>query len=171
MTWNKKRISPILAALVILSALITVGAAHSITNIKLTPSSPACLEFWEDVEVTFDYSTNDTSGVRIYLMPYTGGSETPNYNVRNPGNFPVGNGSGNGGFTITHDEVIVDQLRLSMYSYQYPGTLLFESFIPVEYHFASECPEEAPALTPIGLIALISLLSVIAAVVIVRKRR
>ncbi|MGC9443938.1 MAG: hypothetical protein ACP5E9_03260, partial [Candidatus Methanospirareceae archaeon] len=162
-----------LVALVILPALITIGAAHSITNIKLTPSSPACLEFREFVEVTFDYSTNDTSGIDIYSQPLTGGSDTPNYAVRHPGNFPVGNGSGNGSFTVTRDEVTVDQLRLQMYSWHDRDRLLHEVIIPVEYHFATECPEatEASILTPIGFIALVSLLSAIAAVAIVGKRR
>ena len=48
--------------------------------------------------------------------------------------------------------------------------MLLESIIPVEYRFG-ECPEEAPAITPVGIIALVSALSAIAAVAIVRKRR
>ena len=74
MTWNKKRITSVLAALVILSALITVGAAHSFTNITLFPPSPARLCFFEDVVATFDYSTEESDDVIIRAMPFSGGS-------------------------------------------------------------------------------------------------
>jgi subtilisin family serine protease len=108
--------------------------SNSITNIELTPPSPATLEFNEHIDITFDYSANEEGGVRIFMLPYTTGSPTSQYAVSGSPLYPVGTGSGSGYFTITSGEVTVDQVRFKMTNADQSEVLL-EFFIPVKYHF------------------------------------
>ena len=110
--------------------------ANSITNIELTPPSPATVEFNEHVDITFDYSANEEGGVRIFLLPYTSGSPTSQYAVSGSPLYPVGTGSGSGYFTITSGEVTVDQVRFEMTNADQSEELL-EFFVPVKYHFGT----------------------------------
>ena len=107
---------------------------NSITNIDLYPPSPATLAFNEHVDITFDYSTNETGGARIFVLPFTGGSPTPHYAVSGSPLYPFGAGSGSGFFTITSGEVTVDQVRFKMTNADQSKVLL-EFFIPVKYKF------------------------------------
>ena len=111
-----------------------VYVPNSMHNIELSPPSPASLYFNDDVNITFDYSTNEFGGVRIFVRPFTDGSLTPNYAAHGSPLYPYGSGSGSGLFTITSGEVIVDQVRFQMWNGD-QTELLVESFIDVEYHF------------------------------------
>jgi hypothetical protein len=111
-------------------------AAHSISHIQLSPDYPASLAFNQNVQITFDYSTEEASGVRIWARPFTNGSLTPNYAASGSPIYPVGNGNGSASFSITSGEVIVDELRFQMWDAN-QTTLLLEFFIPVEYHFST----------------------------------
>ena len=113
-----------------------IYSAHSISSIVLTPTWPTSLGFNDNVDITFNYTTNEASGVRIWARPYTNGSLTPNYAAHGSPVYPVGSGSGTGYFTITSGDVIVDEIRFQMWDAS-QSTLLLEFFIPVEYHFAS----------------------------------
>lgn len=121
------------------TSIISSGAGdpNSITNIGLSPPSPAWLDFNEHVDITFDYSTNEASGVRIFVRPYTGGSLTPNYAAHGSPLYPYPGGSGSGWFTITSGAVTVDQLRFQMLNAD-QSVLLLDFFIDVDYHFGEE---------------------------------
>jgi hypothetical protein len=111
---------------------VIVPNEHSISNIQLNPPSPA---YTRIVEVTFDYATTETRGVRIFVCPYTDGSPTPNYAASGSPLYPTGQGEGEGDFTIQPMEVTVDQLRFQMLSADQSRVLLYESFISVDYNF------------------------------------
>ena len=113
---------------------VIVPNEHSISNIQLDPPSPETLPITIQVEVTFDYATTETGGVRIFVRPYTDGSLTPNYAASGSPLYPTGQGKGEGDFTIQSKEVTVDQLRFQMLSAD-QSRVLYESFISVNYHF------------------------------------
>lgn len=107
---------------------------HLVTNINLNMDSPNILRTNEDVNVTFNYITNEPSGVRIFVRPYTNGAPSPGYAAHPSGLYPTGSGQGSGFFTITSGEVVVDELRFRILDAN-QTTLLFEAFLPVHYLF------------------------------------
>ncbi len=109
---------------------------NSISNIQLSPSSPASLALNQRVNITFDYVTDEVDGVRIFVRPFSNGSLTPHYGAHGSGLYPLGSGSGTGFFTIRSGDATVDQLRFQMLNAD-QSQLLLEFFIPVEYHFSS----------------------------------
>ena len=108
---------------------------HSISNIQLDPPSPELPKVFIktiQVEVTFDYTTAETGGVRIFVLPYTDGSLTPNYTSSESPLYPAGQGKGEGDFTIQSKGVTVDQIKFQMTSAD-KSRVLYESFISVNY--------------------------------------
>ncbi|MBI4546410.1 MAG: T9SS type A sorting domain-containing protein [Ignavibacteriae bacterium] len=111
-------------------------AQHAISNIQFTPSSPSSFQLNENLNITFDYTTNDAGGVRIFARPFTNGSLTPSYAASGSPLYPVGNGSGSGTITITTGDVTVDSIRFQMLNAD-QSQLLLEFFVPVDFHFGS----------------------------------
>ena len=107
---------------------------HEITNIILTPNSPASLLIGTTVNITFNYYTSEPDGVRIFVRPFTEGSLTPNYGAHGSPTYPTGNGSGDGFFTINDVPITVDQLRFQMLNND-QSELLLEFKINVSYYF------------------------------------
>jgi hypothetical protein len=108
--------------------------AHSITNIVLSPPSPATLMPNDYVNITFNYATTEAGGVRIFARPYTNGSLTPGYLAHSSPLYPSGYGSGTGYFIIPYGNVMVDQIRFRMYNSD-ESVLLLEFFISVKYRY------------------------------------
>ena len=108
--------------------------AHSITNIVLSPPSPATLMPEEHVDITFDYGTTEANGVNIWARPFSNGSLTPGYHAHSSLFYPVGHGSGTGWFYIPYGNVAVDQIRFQMYNLS-ETVLLREVFVPVLYRY------------------------------------
>ncbi len=101
----------------------------------MTPSTPADLAFNERVEISFNYTTDQAGGVRIFARPFTNGSLTPNYAASGSTLYPVGNGSETSAyFTIKSGEVTVDQIRFRMTNADQSQVLL-EFFRAVQYQF------------------------------------
>ena len=107
---------------------------HYVGNIYLAPPTPNILEFNQDVNITFDYSTNEAGGVRIWARPFTNGSLTPHYAAHGSPIHPVGTGTIVGSFTVLSGEVTVDQIRFQIWKAD-QSELLYEAFIPVHYQF------------------------------------
>src|SRR5262245_44714190 len=53
--------------------------ANLVTTISLTPDTPNVLAFDQNVNLTFNYSTRQQGGVRIFARPFTNGALTPHY--------------------------------------------------------------------------------------------
>lgn len=111
-------------------------AAHAISNIQFSPPPPASLLLNQDVDITFDYTTVEPGGVRIFARPYTAGSPTPDYAAHGSPNYPVGTGNGDGNFTITAGNSVVDEIRFTMLNDD-QSVLLLEIFVPVHYIFST----------------------------------
>jgi len=129
------RFKGLLFALICL-ALPAAGYCHSIDNIVFDITSPATLEFGENITVTFDYETEEAGGVRIWARPMTCGGTTTNYAAQGSPVYPVGTGNGSGYFTITQGANVVDQVRFQMKN-EDQSVMLLEIFVDVNYSFAS----------------------------------
>lgn len=121
---------------------------HSVTITGLNPTSPAQLEFDDQVKIDFDYSTTEAAGVRIFIRPFAGGALAANYGASGSPVYPVGDGNGSSQFTIVSGAVTVDQLRIQMWNAA-QSELLFEDFVPVDYKF--KAPGPPFILTPLPL--------------------
>ena len=124
----------------------TAPGDHLVTDIYLTPDSPNILRTHDNVNLSFQYVTNEPSGVRIFARPYTNGAPTPNYGAHGSAVYPTGSGQGSGWFTINSGEVVVDQIRIRMTNADQTD-VLFEAFLPVYYLFT----DAAHAVTHISL--------------------
>ncbi|RQW04303.1 T9SS C-terminal target domain-containing protein, partial [candidate division KSB1 bacterium] len=111
-------------------------AANSVARVKFDPIEPATLLFNQDVNLTFDYVTDQAGGVRIFARPFSGGNLTPNYAAHGSPLYPAGVGNGAGSFTITSNDAVVDHVRIQMLNAD-QSQLLFEEFMPVHYHFST----------------------------------
>ncbi|MHC4888469.1 MAG: right-handed parallel beta-helix repeat-containing protein, partial [Planctomycetota bacterium] len=107
---------------------------NSITNIDLTPPSPATLEPNELVTITFDYAAMNPAGVRIFAIPHTNGMWTPNFAISPSPLYPAGKGGGAGDFTIMSGSMMVDEVQFQMTNAD-ANVVLHEFFVPVEYRF------------------------------------
>ncbi len=128
---------------------------NSIFNIVMTPASPAPLQFYNDIQLTYNYTTDHAEGVRIQALPYTHGLPTQHYSVTGSPLYPTGSGSVSGGITIMSDEAIVDSIQFRMYK-EDGNQVLLEFYLPVQYHFANnaisnvKCDVPSPAAVTSG---------------------
>lgn len=111
-------------------------AANSVSNVKFNPIEPAALLHSQEVNLTFDYVTDQAGGVRIFARPISSGGLTPNYASHGSPLYPVGVGNGTGYFRITSGDAVVDHVRIQMKSAD-RTQLLYEEFIPVHYHYST----------------------------------
>ena len=115
-------------------ALPLASVEHLVTNIVLTPPTPNILAFNQQVTFTFDYSTTEPGGVRIWGRPFTSLGLAKNYAAHGSPVYPVGTGSSSGFFTITDKKVTITKIRFQVWNAD-QTTLLFQGFIPVNYQF------------------------------------
>jgi len=122
----------------------------SITNIQFSPPSPAgfCYGWDERLTITFDYSTDYPGGVRIWTLPFTGGSSTQDFRVSGSIIYPTGSGSGDDFFffDVEHGPRIVDQVRYQMWSLDH-SVLLEEVFVDVDFRWGPLYETTPPVLT------------------------
>ncbi len=124
-------ISTVVFALLLLTG---VGVCSSISNMHFSPATPSALPFNQNVDITFDYSSTEAGGIRIFPRPMTNGNTTPGYAASGSPLYAAGSSSGTGFFTITGGETTVDQVRFQIYNAD-QSALLGEFFVPVQYAF------------------------------------
>jgi hypothetical protein len=112
----------------------TAGLCTSLSDIQFSPASPSALPFGQSVTVNFSYNVSEAGGVRIFVLPFTNGTATPNYGVSGSPLYAVGTGSGSGTVTILSGETNVDNIRIRITNAD-QSTVLEEFFVPVVYHF------------------------------------
>ena len=107
----------------------------------------------ENVTVSFDYSTTQASGVRIFPRPFTNGSLTPNYGACGSPIFS-GTGSDDCNFSISATNQRVDHIRFLATSPDQSETYL-EVYFPVNRYFGEfplrsvvTCPPAPARLMP-----------------------
>jgi hypothetical protein len=110
---------------------------NSIWSVTFQPPPGATLQLNEMVHLTFQYSTNESGGVVIALLPYTQGQPSPYYVWSGSDIYPCCRGRGTAWFTTFSGPVSVDQVQLEMWPAN-GGHLLWRAFLPVRYLFAGE---------------------------------
>ncbi len=111
-------------------------AANAISNVQLSPTSPGTLVFNSHLNITFNYTTSQAGGVRIFPRPYTNGALSPGYAASASPLYTTGDGNGTGYFTITSGDVTVDSIRFQMYNSD-QSSLLLEYYVPINFHFGT----------------------------------
>jgi len=108
--------------------LSTVVLSHDITNIVFNPTSPASLDWDEDVYITFDYQTEETNGIRISVSAEA--SNNPSADIATSGSALLTGvtGSGDTYFTVRSGDAVIDYVKLTMYNESF-STVLFEKVI------------------------------------------
>lgn len=103
-------------------------APHAVQNHEFAPRSPAIMTNSEELEMTFDYMTDETDGVRIFARPAYDG--TLIYGMNSAGSPLHGFPSGSGSFWVTYPED--DRLASSVYFHMTnpdQSEVLFDQFI------------------------------------------
>ncbi|HEY7185284.1 MAG TPA: hypothetical protein VH436_01985 [Vicinamibacterales bacterium] len=116
-----------------------VTAAHSVTQLVLTPDTPNILKFGQNITVNFSYDTTQVGGVRIFVRPISldalgNDMLTPNYAACPSPLYPTGSGTGSCTLTITDVDANVDKLRIQMWDAN-QTVRLFNMKVPVSYKF------------------------------------
>ncbi|MFH1198158.1 MAG: T9SS type A sorting domain-containing protein [bacterium] len=125
----------IFLTVILIQAFTWNSLADSISNIQISPISPASLLNNESVTINFNYNTTEAGGVLIFVRPFSGGGLSPDYSASGSPIYPMGTGVGSGNFTITAGTVMVDQLRFQMTNADQSVTIL-EFFIDVTFLFS-----------------------------------
>ena len=114
-----------------------------VTSIGMAPDTPNIFKYSQNINFTFNYTTNQVGGVVIFLRPFSGAHLSPSYAAHGSGIYPVGSGGGTGYFSLTAGPTIVDKVRIQMWDAK-QTTLLFEAFLPVSLFWAGSGPPPGP---------------------------
>lgn len=126
-----KTLIPILWGILLCTALFSQSEICDIN--LLSGTRIASFANGEQVELSFDYSTDQGSGIRIFARPFTNGSLTNSYAASGSPLY-TGSGMGTANFTISSGEITVDEIRFQILNAD-QSELLKEFWIPVQYHF------------------------------------
>lgn len=121
------------------------AASHLVTQIELSPDTPNLFKYGGNVNLTFNYTTNQPGGVRIWARPFSGPNLTPGYAAHGSPIYPAGSGNGTGSFNLTTGPMVVDKIRIQMWDAN-QTTLLFEAFLPVHLAWVGSGPPPGPDL-------------------------
>lgn len=120
-----------------------MSPANIVNHIEFAPDTPNIFKYSDNVNLSFDYTTDSAAGVRIWARPFSGASLSPGYAAHGSGIYPVGSGSGSGFFRLTAGPTIVDRVRIQMWDPD-QTTLLYEAFLPVHLLWAGSGPPPGP---------------------------
>lgn len=119
----------------------SIPDVHFVFDQVLNPVSPANLISGQDVvNVNFNYVSTAVEGVRFMVLPISSGSPAANQNAPISPIYPATGlaeeniGFANSTFSITTGDVIVDQLRIQMWTAD-QSQMLYEYPVAVSYHF------------------------------------
>lgn len=141
----------------LLEFFIPVYMKFSTAAIQVTPTTPAGrYDFNAHVNFDFKYTTTESGGIRIFILPYTDNIPSPNYAVSGSVLYAAGTGNGTTYYTVTAGNKPVDQTYIKITNADQSQTLL-TWFFPVDYFFGdfdiysmSFCPQSAARL-PINM--------------------
>jgi hypothetical protein len=114
-----------------------------VTHIDFRPDTPNVFKYGQDVNVTFNYNTNQAGGVRIFARPFSGAHLSPDYAAQGSPVYPSGAGVGSCSFNLKSGPTVVDKVRIQMWDAG-QTTLLFEAFLPVFLFWAGAGPPPGP---------------------------
>ena len=115
--------------------LLYYSPNNVVTNVTMTPSSPAIIADKQMVTVKFTYITSLASGARIFFEPITRGPLGPV--VANGALFyqftaPAGTDTGSSRFYIDTGSVYIDSVYVQMLDTS-RTKIIFDSYVPVSY--------------------------------------
>ena len=61
------------------STTASADPTNIVTNIEFSPDTPNVFKYNQNVNLTFNYTTNQAGGVRIFARPFSGANLSPNY--------------------------------------------------------------------------------------------
>ena len=115
--------------------LLYYSPNNVVTNVTMTPSSPAIIADKQMVTVTFTYTTSLSSGARIFFEPITHGPMGPvvaNGALFYQFNAPAGTDTGSSRFYIDTGSVYIDSVWVRMLDTT-RTKIIFDSYVPVSY--------------------------------------
>jgi hypothetical protein len=114
-----------------------------VTHIEFNPDTPNIFKYGQNVNLTFNYTTNNAAGVRIWARPFSGPGPSPSYAAHGSPIYLSGSGSGTGSFNLTAGPMVVDKVRIQMWTPD-QSALLYEAFLPVHLLWAGAGPPPGP---------------------------
>lgn len=114
-----------------------------VTHVELSPDTPNIFKYKQEVNLTFNYTTNYRGGVQIFARPFSGANLSPDYGAHGSDVY-FGSGSATGSFTLLSGPTVVDKVRIQMKAATPDHALLFEAFLPVSLFWAGEGPPPGP---------------------------
>lgn len=127
----------------------TQALADNITNVKVSVERLAHLSHGEQVNVSFNYATNYSGKVRIFVRPMTQNNPSPNYSAQGSKTYTAKKGRGRGGFTITKGDILVDRIRIRIVTDEGKGR--YTKYVPVKLKFSKEPVKILPVLQVVDL--------------------
>lgn len=112
-------------------------STSKITRIGFDPASAAYFTLNERDNITFTYTNNQTGGVRIFVLPYSGNSLLLNYGVSPSPLYAVGAGAGTGFVTIISGTAFVDRIQFKMTN-DNQSTTYIDWRVPVKFYFGNQ---------------------------------
>ena len=110
-----------------------------LTNFRLTPPSPAYLHHEEWVYMRYNYTHEGSGYINVHIKPFSNENEQLDAEVSEPSianaHYP-GTGFGTVAFRICSGTERVDYIRLRICPFEHPETVIWQTFIPVEYHYS-----------------------------------
>ncbi len=123
-----------LAALAVVALAPALAAAAWLGGITFSQPTPSFLPHGQHVEVSVDYNHADAGGARIFVVPLTGGGNTPGQGNSGSTVVPAGTGTVTRWFTVTSGSPTVDHVRITMTSADQSVTY-FSFEVRVHYEF------------------------------------
>ena len=108
--------------------------ATLVTYTSLSPTTPNIVRIGENVVVHFSYQTNQSAGIVVEAIPYTGTALTANVTGTRSAVLPTGTGKGSCAFMVTAGATGVSSVRLNVWDSTHT-TLLFVVYLPTQYQF------------------------------------
>ena len=110
------------------------GYENEIFNVEFDVAQNTQLDHGDRVNVSFDYTTDELDGARIFARPMTNDALTPGYGAHPSPLHMDSEGDGTGFFTINSGLVKVDQVRLQMTNAD-QSEILATKIVDVDYIF------------------------------------
>jgi len=123
-----------LAALAAVALTPALAAAAWLGGISFSQPTPSHLAYGQHVEVSIDYDHADATGARIFVIPRTGGGNTPGQGNSGSTLVPAGTGTVTRWFTVNSGTPTVDHVRILMTSADQSVTY-FTFDVRVHYEF------------------------------------
>jgi len=126
--------SVLMIGLLICSFSLFAQDGYSISQISLSPKSPASLNHYQKVTISFNYTIPTAEGVHLRAQLMSGGSPSPGQEFEPSGLITARAGSISRFSTITTGTVIVNQIRIQIHN-KAKTNRLYQKFVDVSYSF------------------------------------